>query len=409
MVKVIFLHPDLGIGGAERLVLDAALALTTKGHQVSFYTNHHDPQHCFKETRDGTLSVNVVGSWIPRSAFGRCRALFAYLRFAYAALYLAWFVIPKEKPDAVFCDLISLCVPLLKLAKTQFKVVFYCHYPDKLLTNHDGILKKIYRAPIDWMEEISIKQADKILVNSKFTAEVFRQSFQSINVAPDICYPSINTNYFDSTSPKPISDVINIPNDTFLLLSINRYERKKNLALALNCLNDLRSNLGSEEWKKIHLVMAGGYDPINVENLEHYKELTDLANRLKLNDKITFLRSPSDVHKLTLLSRSDAVVYTPSNEHFGIVPLEAMYFAKPVIAVNSGGPTETVIDNVTGFLCEPDEKMFASSIKKLILDPVLKSGMGKSGRERFRKTFSYDAFTTQLNDIVDSRSNKKSQ
>lgn len=409
MVKVIFLHPDLGIGGAERLVLDAALALITKGHQVSFYTNHHDPQHCFKETRDGTLSVNVVGSWIPRSAFGRCRALFAYLRFAYAALYLAWFVIPTEKPDAVFCDLISLCVPLLKLTRTQSKIVFYCHYPDKLLTNRDGILKKIYRAPIDWMEEISIKQADKILVNSKFTAEVFRQSFQSIIVAPDICYPSINTNYFDSTSPKPISDVINIPNDTFLLLSINRYERKKNLALALNCLNDLRLNLGSEEWRKIHLVMAGGYDPINVENLEHYKELTDLANRLKLNDNITFLRSPSDVHKLTLLSRSDAVVYTPSNEHFGIVPLEAMYFAKPVIAVNSGGPTETVINNVTGFLCESDEKMFASSIKKIILDPVLKREMGESGRERFRKTFSYDAFTTQLNDIVDSSPDKKSQ
>jgi alpha-1,3/alpha-1,6-mannosyltransferase len=410
MVKVIFLHPDLGIGGAERLVVDAALALTTKGHQVRFYTNHHDPQHCFEETRDGTLAVNVVGSWIPRSAFGRCRALFAYLRFAYAALYLAWFVIPTEKPDAVFCDLISLCIPLLKLARTNFKIVFYCHYPDKLLTSRDGVLKKVYRAPIDWVEEISMKQADEILVNSKFTAEVFKQSFRSINVAPDICYPSINTNFFDNTSPKPINDVINIPEDAFLLLSINRYERKKNLSLALKCLDALRSDLSVEEWNKVHLVMAGGYDPINVENLEHYTELCDLANELKLNGSVTFLKSPSDVHKLMLLSRCDTVVYTPSNEHFGIVPLEAMYFAKPVIAVSSGGPTETVVDGLTGFLSEPDEKMFASSIKKLILDPLLKREMGKSGKERFRKKFSYEAFTVQLNDIImDSRSNKKSQ
>jgi len=37
-----------------------------------------------------------------------------------------------------------------------------------------------------------------------------------------------------------------------------------------------------------------------------------------------------------------ALIYTPTNEHFGIVPLEAMYMEKPVIACNSGGPTETI-------------------------------------------------------------------
>jgi hypothetical protein len=35
MARVVFLHPDLGIGGAERLVVDAALALQAKGHQVT--------------------------------------------------------------------------------------------------------------------------------------------------------------------------------------------------------------------------------------------------------------------------------------------------------------------------------------------------------------------------------------
>jgi alpha-1,3/alpha-1,6-mannosyltransferase len=35
MAQVVFLHPDLGIGGAERLVVDAALALQAKGHKVT--------------------------------------------------------------------------------------------------------------------------------------------------------------------------------------------------------------------------------------------------------------------------------------------------------------------------------------------------------------------------------------
>lgn len=54
-LTVAFLHPDLGIGGAERLVVDAAIALQERGHKVYFVTAHHDPKHCFPETSDGRL------------------------------------------------------------------------------------------------------------------------------------------------------------------------------------------------------------------------------------------------------------------------------------------------------------------------------------------------------------------
>ena len=65
MVKVAFLHPDLGIGGAERAVLDAGLALKSKGHSVEFFTAHHDPKHCFQETKDGTFQVKSLISSDP--------------------------------------------------------------------------------------------------------------------------------------------------------------------------------------------------------------------------------------------------------------------------------------------------------------------------------------------------------
>ena len=59
MVNVVFLHPDLGIGGAERAVLDAGLALKAKGHSVKFVTAHHDVKHSFQETKDGTFQVDL--------------------------------------------------------------------------------------------------------------------------------------------------------------------------------------------------------------------------------------------------------------------------------------------------------------------------------------------------------------
>jgi alpha-1,3/alpha-1,6-mannosyltransferase len=53
---IVFFHPDLGIGGAERLVVDAAVGLQERGHHVVIFTNHCDPSHCFDECRDGEPS-----------------------------------------------------------------------------------------------------------------------------------------------------------------------------------------------------------------------------------------------------------------------------------------------------------------------------------------------------------------
>lgn len=49
---------DSALGGAERLVVDAALGLQNLGHSVDIYTSHHDPKHCFDETRDGKPILN---------------------------------------------------------------------------------------------------------------------------------------------------------------------------------------------------------------------------------------------------------------------------------------------------------------------------------------------------------------
>lgn len=168
MVRVLFLHPDLGIGGAERAVIDAALALKSKNHEVQFVTAHHDPSHCFQETKDGTLKVTCVGDWLPRKVFGRFYALCAYIRMIYAAFYVV--VSPSMQQDVVFCDQISACIPVLLLSSAR--VLFYCHFPDMLLTTRKSFLKTLYRQPIDKLEEYTTGMAHKVLVNSHFTGKI---------------------------------------------------------------------------------------------------------------------------------------------------------------------------------------------------------------------------------------------
>ena len=150
MVAIAFIHPDLGIGGAERFVVDAAVALKSKGHKIHIFTSHHDPKHCFRETTDGTLDVTSAGDWLPRHIFGRLHALFAYIRMIYVALYLVF--VSSYAPDVVFCDQVSACIPVLKLRR-QAKIMFYCHFPDLLLTKRKNLAKAVYRKPLDWVEE----------------------------------------------------------------------------------------------------------------------------------------------------------------------------------------------------------------------------------------------------------------
>ncbi|XP_053322077.1 alpha-1,3/1,6-mannosyltransferase ALG2 [Spea bombifrons] len=391
---VLFVHPDLGIGGAERLVVDAALALKSRGCHVQVWTTHYDPNHCFSETKDSGIPIRCCGDWLPRSLFGRCHALCAYVRMIFLALYIIF--LSGERFDVVFCDQVSACIPFFKLARNPKKVLFYCHFPDQLLTQRISLMKRIYRKPVDWLEEKTTGMADCILVNSLFTADIFRKTFASLAcIEPEVLYPSINVSKFECDFFEDLSNIVPVERNN-VFLSINRFERKKNLALALEALYDLRDRLSKSEWEKVHLVLAGGYDERILENVQHYQELNDLATRYGIRDHVTFVRSFSDKQKVNLLNNCICVLYTPSNEHFGIVPIEAMYMRCPVIAVNSGGPLESVVNNVTGYLCLPKAKDFSCAMERFVKNPSLKVTMGNSGHERVMKTFSFEAFSAHL-------------
>jgi glycosyltransferase involved in cell wall biosynthesis len=88
-----------------------------------------------------------------------------------------------------------------------------------------------------------------------------------------------------------------------VLLSINRYERKKNIPLALKALQEVihRHALSSGSCARCRLVVAGGYDQDVPENVEHERELKELASELGIEDRVVFLRNISDAQRCVFL------------------------------------------------------------------------------------------------------------
>jgi alpha-1,3/alpha-1,6-mannosyltransferase len=77
--------------------------------------------------------------------------------------------------------------------------------------------------------------------------------------------------------------------------------------------------------------------------------------------------------------------YTPTNEHFGIVPLEAMNAGVPVLATDTGGPTESVVHKMTGWLLPSDGASDASGAWSAVMveaagNARMCAEMGKNGR-----------------------------
>ncbi|KAJ6829769.1 alpha-1,3/1,6-mannosyltransferase ALG2-like [Iris pallida] len=389
-LKIAIIHPDLGIGGAERLIVDAAVELASNGHSVHVFTAHHDKNRCFEETLSSSFPVTVYGCFLPRHIFYRFHAVCAYLRCIFVALCV---LVMWPSFDIILADQVSVVIPLMKI-KRSTKVIFYCHFPDMLLAQHTTALRRMYRKPIDMIEEATTGMADMVLVNSKFTAHTFANTFRRLHlrgVEPAVLYPAVNLEQFS----EPCTYKLNF-------LSINRFERKKNLQLAISAFALLCSFESSlpNNLSEATLTIAGGFDKRLKENVEYLEELKRLAETEGVSDRVAFLTSCSTAERNALLSRCISVLYTPKDEHFGIVPLEAMAAQKPVIACNSGGPVETIKHEITGFLCEPTPLEFSKSMSKLISDPCMAERMGKEARRHVTENFSTKKFGKQLNQYV---------
>jgi len=91
----------------------------------------------------------------------------------------------------------------------------------------------------------------------------------------------------------------------------------------------------------------------------------------------------------------DVVVYpTIGEEPFGLVPVEAMACAKPVVVTRSGGMVESVVDGETGFIIEQfNSRILAEKILILLRDMELAARMGCNGRERVLEVFSRERMT----------------
>ena len=140
-----------------------------------------------------------------------------------------------------------------------------------------------------------------------------------------------------------------------------------------------------KSWK---LVIAG-FVQNDVENnyLNHLRSIS--------NEDVEFVTNASKTQLFDLYSTCYAGLFCAINEDWGLTPIEAMASSKPVISVNEGGPTESVIDGKTGFLVNSPDEM-AQKMHFLANHPGICERMGKAGRRRVEQNYTWKIFLDKM-------------
>lgn len=129
---------------------------------------------------------------------------------------------------------------------------------------------------------------------------------------------------------------------------------------------------------------------VGTGNEEYSSSLIREATRERVTNYLEFVGHVSNIP--AFLNNMDLLVHPTEQEPFGRVVLEAMAARRPVVALNSGGPAEIVVEGKTGSLVSAGNiEAMAAVVNKLIEVPDLRHEMGVAGRERVMRNFTLEA------------------
>ena len=166
--------------------------------------------------------------------------------------------------------------------------------------------------------------------------------------------------------PAPLADRLYEASADGYVFCASRLERNKRPELLVEALAHSRA---------ARLVIAG--------RGTMHDELCALAASRGVADRLELRGFVDDDELLALYAHASCVAYTPHDEDYGYVPLQAFGAGKPVVTVDdSGGVLEWVHDGETGRVVAADPAAIGAAFDELVGDPQAGSRMGHTGRDR---------------------------
>lgn len=305
---------------------------------------------------------------------------------------------PDQKPSLIVLDVNLVALYLLYLFSNYR--MFYVESFESL-RNRPDLCEHVTYSP-SLLEAKFIKLADQIIVESPNFAEVFKKSFPAVNKDPVVLYPAVDVGLWNQDGIQVQRIIPDLLDNTILFLSIGKYRRSSNFKLALDAFEILLQLIDDlDTTKRFQLVIAGNCKTLDEK--VHYNELVMSAKERICASQVSFLNQLPIIHEKTLIMESALVIFPSKSEMQADFILKAMSLGKPIVATTKGIAPKLLQNRVSGITTEPEPKLMAQVMKKLMMSPHLQSFIGEIARDTFVKNYCFRSFCKRVEELTDVR------
>ena len=341
-MNILYVITGLGLGGAERVVVDLADQMNALGHtvKIAYLTGEVLVRPASDKIEIIALNLNSKNDLLS--------APIKYKK-----------LLKKFRPDIVHAHMVHANI-FARINRVG------AHIPKLICTAHNsnegGKARMLAYRLTNRLSDINTnvsQEATESLIS--------RGAFNKTNVMT--VYNGIDLSKFEKVSSSQVLDqnVIN-------LISVGRFNDQKDYPNLINAFAELKKNITTN----VRLTIVG--------DGELRPKIEALIKQLDLDNDITLLGRRSDITEL--LSQADIFVLASKHEGLPTVVIEAMACKCYVVATDCGGSAEILGD--TGQLVPvQDSKALATALQDAInLNNVDKENNNDNARARVEQLFS---------------------
>jgi len=229
--------------------------------------------------------------------------------------------------------------------------------------------------------------ADRLIAATPIEKEQLSALYGAEVDKVEIIPPGVNLKHFKPLPKDEARRTIGVADDHKMILFVGRIQPLKGIDTLIRSIALVRQRQPALT-EKLCLSIIGGNPGAEADDEQaEFQRLHSLKEELGLSDLVAFLGAKDQNTLVNYYSAAEMVVMPSHYESFGMVALEAMACATPVIASDVGGLTYIVEDGFNGYLVpSQDDAAMADKITLMLRYPGLRNHLGDQARrwvERF--------------------------
>ncbi len=384
-MRIALIYPRLHrITGAQRLVLKLAAYLSQKSHKVEVVT--FELSEACRSLLPKEVVVRQVGPRRIWTGHHFRNAIMEYLLSPRLG-----FGLESHSDSAVFFGTSALpALMALRAKRYRGRIAYFCYEPPRVLyTDREaitarlgiwGTLVNLSARPLALLDRLTVRSVPVLLTNSNYVrrklAGLYGRDAHVITHGVDL----------PTAPPEALATLraeLKIDVKAPVVLTVNHLHPRKRVDLYLQVMATLK-----ELFPNVVGIVVG--DGIERQALERQ------AAGLGIRDSIRFVGWVAEEALPVYYGLATVYLHTAREESFGLSVVEAMAAGIPVVAVAEGGPTETVVDGVTGFLAPASREELAQRAAHLVADRRKAAVMGTEAQKLARAKYSWSKGAADL-------------